>query len=179
VPTPGLFYFEEIMAYTDPDVPTFKAYFNRDFPYTTDINDLTAVTDVDITKALSQQENLINQNLFANQAIYTQGALLLAAHFLVMNLRASSQGIAGKYDWLTSHKAVGSVNSSFEIPQRILDNPELAILAGTTYGVQFLYIVIPLLTGQMFAVAGGTVGIGEGGLFSGVYGSIGPWGSGQ
>ena len=165
------------MAYTDPDVPTFKNWFNRDFPYGN--SDLTTVQDADITKALNLQANTINQCLFASQNVYTPGALLLAAHYLVLNLRASSQGIAGKYDWLTGSKGVGSVNSSFQIPPRILENPEFAILCSTTYGVQYLYLILPLLTGQMFSVAGGTIGVGEGGLFSGVYGSVGPWGSGQ
>lgn len=165
-----------MFPYTNPDIAAFQAYFNRDFPYSN--SDLTTVNDSDITKALSQQQNLIPQFLFANQNIYTQGALLLAAHFLVQNLRASSQGIAGKYEWLNTGKSVGPVSSSFQIPERILENPELAILTSTYYGVQYLYLIIPLLTGQMFAVQGGTIGENGGGLYSGLYGAVGPWGTG-
>lgn len=161
------------MAYTNPDVLAFQGYFNRDFPYGN--VDLTTVQDADITKALSQQQNLIPVFLFPNQNIYTQAALLLAAHFLVQNLRASSQGIAGKYEWLNTTKSVGPVSSGFQIPDRILENPELAILTSTYYGVQYLYLVIPLLTGQMFTVEGGTINENGGGLYSGLYGNLGPW----
>lgn len=164
------------MSLVNPTVDDFKSLFRRDFPYGND--DLTTVNDIDINNALSFQQNTINQNLFPTQNLYTQGALLLAAHYLVTNLRASSQGIAGKYDWLTASKSVGPVSAGFSIPERILENPELAVLAGTTYGVQYLAIILPLLTGQMFAVAGGTVGPVNG-IFSGPYGRVGPWGEGS
>lgn len=164
------------MAYTDPTLQQFQAYFNRDFPYGN--ADLTTVQDADINKALSQQQNTINPTLFANQNLYTQGALLLAAHFLVLNLRASSQGIAGKFDWATDSKSVGAVAASFGVPEEVLNNPQFQMICSTTYGVQFFAMIYPLLSGQMFAVAGGTVGQTEGSIFSGVYGQIGPWGSG-
>lgn len=161
------------MAYTNPTLGDFQAYYNRDFPYGN--ADLTTVNDGDITKALSQQQNTINPLLFPTQNLYSQGSLLLAAHYLVLNLRASSQGIAGKFDWLTQSKSVGPVSSSFSIPERLLENPEFAILVSTTYGTQYLYLILPLLTGQMFTVAGSTIGPVDG-LFSGPYGAIGPWG---
>lgn len=162
------------MAYVNPAISDFKAYFNRDFPYSN--ADLSTVQDNDIQKALDQQQNLINPCLFYNQAIYTQGALLMAAHFMVLNLRASAQGIAGKFDWLQSSKSVGGVSGSFSIPERLLENPEFSILVSTTYGTQFLYIVLPLLTGEMYSVYGPRP---EGfQWFGGVYGSVGPWGSG-
>lgn len=164
-------------SYVNPSISDFKAFFNRDFMYGTD---LTTVMDGDIGKAQIQAQNTVNPNLFNNQSLYTNGLQLLSAHFLVQNLRASSQGIAGKFDWATNSKSVGSVSASFSIPQRILDNPEFSIYAATVYGVQYLAMVIPLLTGQMFSVAGGTVGLpGNGGFFSGVYGRVGPWTGGS
>jgi hypothetical protein len=161
------------MAWVDPTISDFQGFFNRDFAYGN--ADLTTVQDADITKALIQQQGTINPRLFNSQALYTQGALLLAAHFLVMNLRASSQGIAGKFDWATNSKSVANVSANFSIPQRILDNPEFSIYASTTYGVQYLGMVIPLLTGQMFPVQGGTVGETQSAIFSGLYGAVGPW----
>lgn len=158
--------------YAQPTVNEFQGYFNRDFPYGN--VDLTTVQDADITKALTQQQNTINPGLFPTQNVYTQGALLLAAHYLVMNLRAASQGIAGKFDWLENSKSVGSVSASYSIPDRMMENPELAILATTAYGAQFLWLVLPYLTGQMFAVADGTVGP-RNGIFSGPFGRPGPW----
>lgn len=158
--------------YTNPTVADFQAYFNRDFPYGN--ADLTTVQDADINKALDQQQNIINQSLFWNQNVYTQGALLLAAHFLVLNLRASSQGIAGKFEWLQNAKSSGSISVGISIPDRLLENPEFAVLVSTTYGTQFLYIVLPLLTGQMYSVFGPRPADYR--WFGGVYGSIGPWG---
>lgn len=163
------------MAYIDPSVNDFKAYFNRDFPYSN--VDLTTVNDADITKALNQQQNVINQSLFPTQNIYATGALLLSAHYLVTNLRASSQGIAGKYDWLTNSKSVSSVSSASSIPERLLENPEFSFLCGTNYGTQYLMIILPLLTGQMFSVYGPRPEYFN--YFGGVYGSVGPWGGGD
>lgn len=138
---------------TAPTANDFKAYFNRDFPYGTT---LQHVMDADITRALSEAGVKINESLFADQAAYNLGYLLLAAHFLVMNLRAASQGISGQFDWLQGSKSVGSVSESLNIPQRILDNPEFAMLCKTTYGGKYLMFVLPLLAGQIFTVEGGT-----------------------
>lgn len=164
------------MAFTDPSVGDFKAYFNRDFSYGGSNGDLTTVQDADIAKAQIQQQGQINQGLFSNQSLYTVGAQLLAAHFLVQNLRASSQGIAGKFEWAVNSKSVAAVASAFSIPQRLLDNPEFSIYSSTTYGVQYLGMVLPGLCGQVFTAADGTIAPGgNGGLFSGPYGRLGPW----
>ena len=80
----------------------------------------------------------------------------MAAHYLVTNLRASSQGINGQYAWLEQSKGAGAVNQSFAIPQRILDNPLFAMLTKTNYGASFLQLVLPQLTGQMFNAYGMT-----------------------
>lgn len=162
------------MAFQNPTIAEFQAYFNRDFPYGN--ADLTTVNDTDIQKALIQTQNTLNIRLFPNQNIFTQGSLLLSAHFLVENLRTSAQGIAGKFPWLDASKSAGGVSNTFQIPDRILENPELAILADTRYGTQFLYLVLPLLSGVMFSVQGGTIGPVNG-IFSGPFGAIGPWGS--
>lgn len=166
------------MAYTNPTIADFQAFFNRDFPYqpTGSPTDLSFVQDTDIAKALVQQELTVNPLLFPNQNVFTQGTLLLSAHYLVQNLRAASQGIAGKFEWITNSKSIDKVSAGFSIPDRILENPEFAYLADTRYGTQFLMLVLPLLTGQMFTVAGTTVGPVNG-IFSGPYGRPGPWGS--
>lgn len=163
------------MAYTDPNIADFIAYFNRDFPYSN--ANLNFVNDADIQKALTTQQNMINAALFPSQNVYTQGALLYAAHFLVLNLRASSQGIAGKFDWLYDNKSSQSVSVGISIPPRLLENPEFSVLASTTYGTAYLYMVLPLLTGAMAAFYGPRPAGNE--WFGGVYGAVGPWGSGN
>jgi hypothetical protein len=142
------------VAYSDPSVADFKTYFNRDFPYGTDVN--VAVTDTDIGKAFQMVGINMNPGLFGYQSSYTIGYLLMAAHFLVMNLRASSQGLNGQFSFLEASKSVGSVAQAFSIPQRILDNPEMAMYCKTNYGAQFLQLVLPQLAGQMFIAYGST-----------------------
>ncbi len=140
--------------FNNPAVADFQNYFFRDFPYGTD--QTTSVLDQDIANAFLLVNVNINQSLFGDQGSYTVGYLLLAAHYLVMNLRASSQGLNGQFNFLQTGKGAGSVNEAFDIPQRIKDNPDWAILCKTNYGAQFLQLIIPQLAGQMYTVEGHT-----------------------
>lgn len=139
--------------FTAPTIAEFKAQFFRDFPYGTTTSQ---VMDQDITNAINTAGLNINPCLFGTQANYVLAYCLLAAHYLVLSLRASSQGIAGQYSWLQASKGVGGVNEAFTIPQRILDNPYWAALSKTTYGAQYLELVIPLTVAPMFTVRGHT-----------------------
>lgn len=142
------------MAYNNPTIAEFKAYWFRDFPYGSD--PATSVLDADIVKAFGQTNVNLNQNLFSSQEDYTIGYMLLAAHFLVIDLRMASQGIAGAYSWVTTSKSVGSVSEAFQIPERIMNNPEFAMLAQTNYGAKYLQLLLPRLTGQMWNAYGST-----------------------
>ncbi len=142
------------MAFSNPSVADFKAFFSRDFPYGTD--PATSILDEDITKAFLFANIGVNEALFADQSSYTIGYELLSAHYLVMNLRASSQGINGQFNFLQASKGVGAISEAFSIPQRILDNPDWSILCKTNYGAQYIQMVLPQLTGQVFTVMGST-----------------------
>lgn len=142
------------MAFLNPTVADFKNYYYRDFPYGTD--PALNVLDQDIAKAYGQTNINFNPALWSDQASYTIGYLLLAAHYLVVDLRMSSQGISGKYSWLETSKSVGSVSDSYSIPQRILDDPYFAMLTQTNYGAKYLQLVIPRLGGQIFIAYGST-----------------------
>lgn len=142
------------MSYTNPSVADFKEYFFRDFPYGTDPE--TSVLDQDIAKAFGQTNININPNQWAGQAAYAIGYLLLAAHYLVVDLRMSSQGINGAYQWLEQSKSVGNVSQSFAIPQRILDDPYIAGLSQTNYGAKYIQLLLPQLAGQVFISYGST-----------------------
>lgn len=142
------------MAFTNPSVQNFKDFFVRDFPYGTDPN--TAVLDADITKAFTFTNVNVNQALFGDQGSYNVGYFLLSAHYLVMNLRASSQGINGQFNFLQQSKSVGAISEAFGIPQRVLDNADWAILCKTNYGAQFIQLVLPQLGGQIYTVCGST-----------------------
>lgn len=142
------------MSYINPSVSDFQNYFIRDFPYGIDPN--TCVLDSDISKAFGQVNFNINQALFSNQEQYIIAYLLLSAHYLVVDLRMSSQGINGQFGWLEQSKSVGNVNQAFAIPQRILDNPYLAMLTKTNYGSKYLELLLPQLAGQIFITYGDT-----------------------
>lgn len=142
------------MTYLNPTIQDFKDYFNRDFSYGTDIQ--TSILDSDIGKAFGLTNFWINQGLFDKQEDYTIGYMELAAHWLVQNIRASSQGIAGRYNWVEASKGAGNTNSSYSIPQKILDNPSLAMLSQTRYGAKYLELIMPQLAGNTATVRGRT-----------------------
>lgn len=142
------------MAYTNPTTLQFQQQFARDFTYGS--NPKTSVTLNDINYAFSMANVNINSDLFASQADYTMGYNLLAAHYLVTNIRASGQGLNGQFNFLQSGKGVGSVSESFSIPQRILDNPYWSMLTKTQYGAQYLSLILPQMVGQVFTVLGTT-----------------------
>lgn len=142
------------MAYTAPTVTDFKEYFARDFVYGVSID---KVRDSDVTIALAQAGSYINSDLFDSQGIYTFGYLLLAAYFLVVRLQASSQGQNGQFTWMTTSKSVGSVSEGLTIPDRILANPEYAMLTRNAYGAEFLFLILPYLSGAVYVVLGDTL----------------------
>jgi len=142
------------MAYTAPTIANFKAQFFRDFPYGTDPD--VSVLDQDILNAFNLVDISINQDLWDTQADYSIGYLLYAAHFLVLSLRNSSQGLNGQFNWAQNNKAVGAVSEGFQIPQRIIENPELMMLKKTQYGGMYLQLILPSLVGQMFSLCGRT-----------------------
>lgn len=141
------------MSYLRPTIADFKAQFSRDFVYGTDN---TKVQDSDITKAFAQTEASINEGISDDQTFFSLVYLYLSAHWLVMDLRMSSQGVAGQFSWAESSKAVGNVSQSFSIPQRILDNPNYSYLTKSNYGAKYLMLILPALSGQIFSVCGGT-----------------------
>lgn len=143
------------MAFDNPTIDDFKTYWFRDFPYGTD--PATSVLDADIGKAYGQTNVNFPQDLWADQGTYTIGYFLLSAHYLVMDLRMASQGISGQFSWVQTSKSVGSVSEGLQVPQRIMDNPEWAMLTKTNYGAKFLMLVLPQMCGQMFNAFGNTL----------------------
>lgn len=142
------------MSYENPSVADFKEFFSRDFPYGSDPD--TSVLDSDITKAFTMTNVNLNQDLFGDQGTYNIAYYLLSAHYLVTNLQASSQGINGQFNFSEAGKSVGNVSQQFSIPQRLLDNPYFSFLMKTNYGAQYLQLVLPQLSGQMFIARGST-----------------------
>ena len=137
-----------------PDIASFKAQFTRDFPYKTTSD---GVMDSDIQTALTMAGFLVNETLFSDEPSFQFAYNYLAAHYLVMNIKSSTQGLGGSFAWLEASKSVGSVSQSFAIPADILKHPQLAMLSKTNYGATYLSLVLPLTYGQVNAVSGGTL----------------------
>lgn len=144
--------------YENPNVDDFKYFFYRDFPYcpSEKYDDTNYVLDRDIQRAIEETAIFINSAFASTQESYTNQFLYLTAHNMVMNLRSSSQGLNGQYSWLQNSRGAGGVSESLAIPDRILENPELAMLAKTNYGAKYLLMIIPQISGQVFTVCGGT-----------------------
>lgn len=138
------------MAYQYPSVADFQNQFLRDFPYGVDKN--TSVLDSDIANAFVQANMNINQGLFPDQGTFTFCYNLLAAHYLVLSIRSSSQGINGQYNWIQNNKSVGGVSEGFQVPDRIAANPFFTMLTKTNYGARYLELLLPALTGKMMAL---------------------------
>lgn len=140
--------------FVKPTVAEFKAYFVRDFPYGTDIDE--NILDCDIQKALDKTYYKINEALWCDQGEYALAYLNLAAHFLCTSIQASSQGLSGKFEWLLNSKSVGSVSVGQSIPDSVLNDPVLSYYSKTNYGAEYLVMISPKLIGSMFAVEGMT-----------------------
>ena len=130
------------MAYTNPTISDFKTFFNRDFAYglTDDY-----VMDTDITKALTLARSNINTSLFADEEEYKLAYLLIAAHHLVTNLQASTEGVNGRFSWLITNNNVGNGASTvtYDIPDWIRKDKNFAYLTTTHYGAKYCSIVAP------------------------------------
>jgi len=141
-------------TYSNPSVSDFQDYFDRDFPFGTDIDN--CIRDKDILKAFQQANEKINPRLFTDQSEYANGYFLLSAHYLSVNLAQSSQGINGQYDHLLTSKGAGPVSAGISIPEIILKNPTFAGWAKTTYGYAYLAMILPRLAGPAASVQGQT-----------------------
>lgn len=142
------------MSFTNPQYQDFVNQFTRDFPYSTD--PAQGVTTNDVANAFARVNVEMNQALFPDQATYILGYLYLTAHYLVLNLRASSQGLNGQWSWLQNNKSVDSVSEGLDIPDRMLENPQFSVLSKTHYGVFYFNLVYPFLIAQAFCVHGRT-----------------------
>lgn len=116
-----------------------------------DPTDQTRVTDADIEGALFDASYNVSQALFDTEPAFQRAFGYLTAHNLVEKLLASGEGLASQYNWLTASKSIGSLQESFQIPERISKDPMLSAYSKTRYGALYLQIISPLLIGACFA----------------------------
>lgn len=134
-------------------VDQFKTWFQRDFPFSTDIEE--GITDQDITKAFAEAMFIYNKELF-DENEQSVAFMYLAAHYLVIDLKNSSMGLKGAFNGLMSNKSVGSVSVGYTMPSWIMENPLYSLLAQTPYGVKYLSLVVARSIGNFGVVKGAT-----------------------
>jgi hypothetical protein len=136
-------------------VKDFKGWFTRDFPYSAS-GDLSGITDQDLLKAFAEANMNFNPTLFSTVDEQKLGFLYLAAHYLVIDIQNSSQGLGGKYEGIMSSKSVGSVSVGYTIPDWVMGHPIYSLLSQSKYGMKYLSLIIPQLVGNISAVHGCT-----------------------
>ena len=138
-------------------VDDFKARFNRDFPYGTDPS--SAVADADITNALNDATLIFNTALWDTGVELNTAFLMLAAHFLALNIQAVgglglSLGLENSGGSAISSQTVGSVSLSFELPEGWKNDPTVAPFLRTSYGIRYVQMAWPRMRGNFQTVAG-------------------------
>jgi hypothetical protein len=115
------------------------------------------ILDADINKAFSEAQIIFNQSLFGSDANLTIAYLYLTAHFLVVDIRRSSQGLASKGDFLAQSQTVGAVSETLSIPSNMASNPIYQLYLTTGYGSKYLNLAMPALVGRVRIAYGATV----------------------
>lgn len=132
-------------------VPTTTA----DWSLTTD-NTFNYVLDADIEKAFAEAMINFNQALFSTAAEIQLAFLYLSAHFLVTDIRRSSQGLNSRGDYIAQSQSVGNVSEALAIPDSINNNPQFSLYTTSGYGIKYLNLVMPRLVGHVGVVQGAT-----------------------
>lgn len=154
-------------------VADFKAQFTRDFNYGVGMD---TVRDADIQSALNRASSIFNPALFDTTPVgvlpnVTSEAkicyLNASAHFLVIAIQgvgglsasgpARSPGLASQGEGVVTSKSAGGVSIGSSFPDAIANNPVLFGLTKTTYGLEYLQVLMTRLVGNVAVVAGETV----------------------
>lgn len=144
-------YYESILAGTN-HIPTDVLYWK--VAVGESLEDY--VLDLDITKAFTESKQMFNQALFVSDETVELGYLYLSAHFLAYDLRTSKQGVNSLGSFNTERRRVGNVEEQYYIPKKLVDNPIYSFYTKTGYGMKYLNMVLPKLTGNMALLEGTT-----------------------
>ena len=114
------------------------------------------VLDSDITKAFLEADLVSNPGLFGTSDEAKTAYYYISAHFLVIDLRRSTQGLNSKPDFVTQSQSVGNVSETISIPDNISNNSVLHHYTTTSYGMKYLQLVSTRLIGRIDTVTGRT-----------------------
>lgn len=132
-------------------VPTNPTYWAE---YSADVENY--VLDADITKAFGEATQSLNQGLFASDADITLGYLYLSAHFLANDIRVAQEGIFSSGSFTLKKRRVANVWEEYSIPEKLVNSVGLNFYTRTGYGLKYLNMVIPKLTGHVALLRGTT-----------------------
>lgn len=115
------------------------------------------VLDADIEKAYFQAKQFFNNNLFDNETDLLSYICYLIAHYLVIDLQMSQEGVNSTGYYIPNHTTVGDVSESYSNPTNSQgDSFILYQLNQTRYGQKYLSLISPLLVGHFNSVRGTT-----------------------
>ena len=114
------------------------------------------VLDADIEKSFDQAMAFVNPEIFENDDIKANAFLYCSAHYMVMDVRMAESGLDSRGEGAVSSKGVGSVSTSFTLPDSVVKNPQWNYFTLTAYGQKYLSIVIPRVTGVIGIATGVT-----------------------
>lgn len=147
----------------------FRDYFRRDFPFcpfvipegesdpVEQVND-ECISDSDILRAKSDAELSFRADCLDADGRKT-ALLYLTAHYLVLNLRNSADGISSNGGYGEASKSVGSVSVSYNsAPEWMKSNPLISSLQQTGYGQRYFELAYRcMMASRFFIVKGRTV----------------------
>lgn len=114
------------------------------------------ILDSDITKAFGQARINFNEELFGDIHTITVAYLWLTAFYLVIDIQASTSGLASSFQGFTSSKSVGDVSESYSIPQWMMNSPIFGYYYNNAYGRKYLSLLAPYCVGNVIYSIGGT-----------------------
>lgn len=115
------------------------------------------VLDSDIEKAYFQARQFFNPNLFDNENDLLSYICYLIAHYLVIDIQMSQEGVNSTGYYIPNHTTVGDVSESYSNPTNSQgDSFILYQLNQTRYGQKYLSLISPLLVGHYNAIRGTT-----------------------
>ena len=103
------------------------------------------ITDDDIRKAMAQALTAANEDFGEDDDEKKRIFLHLVAFFLVLDLKNASAGLNSSYAGLVASKSVGSVSTSYNFPQWIINSPLYSIYSQNGYGLKYLSLILPYL----------------------------------
>lgn len=112
------------------------------------------ISDSDITRAFLEASVNFNENLFDTEAVQLMMFYYLTAHYICIDANNVNNGINFGYMGIAQSRSVGSVSESYSIPAWLINDPMYSMYANTGYGLKYLSLIEPYLTGSFIYVKG-------------------------